>query len=45
MATARIAKYEAGRGHKILLMQQMTEAFDFKLLGESRLGSRGIPLR
>jgi hypothetical protein len=31
---ARIAKYQNGRAEEHLLMQQMTEAFNFKLIGE-----------
>lgn len=34
---ARIAKYENGRAEEHLLMQQMAEAFDFKLIGEETL--------
>ncbi len=38
----RIEKYQAERRQEHLLMQQMTEAFDFKLLGERRLDSRVV---
>jgi hypothetical protein len=34
---ARIAKYQNGRAEEHLLMQQMTEAFEFKLVGEETL--------
>lgn len=34
---ARIAKYQNGRAEEHLLMQQMTEAFNFKLVGEETL--------
>lgn len=35
----RIAKYQAERRQEHLLMQPLTEAFDFKLVGEQTLGS------
>jgi len=36
--TQRIAKYEKDRQRDHLLMEQLTVAFDFKLLGERKLG-------
>lgn len=34
---ARVAKYKNNRAEEHMLMQQMTEAFDFKLMGEETL--------
>jgi len=40
--TQRIAKYEKERKRDHLLMEQLTVAFDFKLLGEKKLGSYDV---
>ena len=38
----RIAKYEKGREGDDLMMEQLTKALDFKLVGEQRLGSQDV---
>ena len=38
----RIAKYQAERKRDHLMMDQLTRAFDFKLLGEKKLGSYDV---
>lgn len=40
----RLAKYERERKRHHLLMQQLTQAFDFRLLGERRLGHYAVYL-
>ena len=41
---SRIAKYEKGRQRDHQMMQQLTKAFDFKLLGTRKLQSREVYL-
>ena len=38
----RIAKYEKGREGDDLMMEQLTKALDFKLVGEQKLGARDV---
>ncbi len=40
----RVAKYERDRKRDRLMMQELTRAFDFKLLGEGRLGHYAVYL-
>ena len=42
--TERIAKYEQDRRRDHLMMQELTRAFDFKVLGERRLGGYAVYL-
>ena len=41
---ARLAKYERDRNRDHSMMQELTQAFDFKLLGEGRLGQHAVYL-